>query len=407
MRDASAMWVEVRLAQWFVHTLAHYILCNAILRFTLSPDLQVVEALQEFFSLKAGLFNSPEHQPRPGPAANATVTYEIVQTDFKQNRYVAFATLPGGSCYGSLQVCPTRGEARRSAACVALVHAAWNELPSKILNDSNIDGLVQIAQTSKSKRPSRCSSATSVFSNPPSLEGSCSATPTHYRSRTSLHKQASISSDCSVASIDSGCCSGSGATTPMTPCLDTLSEESRFESALQGHDPQSWQAVDILSQLLKMYRGKTAMDFRSRMTVFQLMQWSGDLQRAKSKGLAFEPVLQAYLATPLDDKLRSYLAKMWARREASERGAITQALKNVRRELDILRVNGSELSFVKEKKGILINAFAHYQRQQAAVRQDDVHVQSPARYQAAARGRRPALSRQSSGLDWYTGYSAN
>ena len=373
--------------------------CRSLFSFTLRllpSDLQVVEALQELHSLKAGLFNSPQHQT-PAKLDNATVTYEIIQTNFKQSEFIAFAALPGGSCYGSLQACPTRGEARRSAACVALVHAAWNEIPSKILTDSNIDGLVKVAQSSKSRRPSRASSTNSIFSNPPCLDSdsSCAETPTPHHPRPVLQKQASVCSGGSMASIDSGCCSASGATTPLTPYLNTLEEEP----GLPGPGAQSWQSVDILRHLLKMYRGRTAMDFRARMTVFQLMQWSGDLQRAKSKGLAFEHVLQAYFSTPLDDKLRSYLAKMWARKEVSERGIITQALKTARRELDILRINGSELSFVKEKKSVLVNAFALFQRQQAALRQEE--AQSPMGH--SSRGRKSCLSRtQSSGMEWYS-----
>eukprot|EP00117_Sycon_ciliatum_P049953 scpid60472/ scgid5686/ Protein limb expression 1 len=372
-----------------------------------SADLQVVEALQELYSLKAGVFDSPDHQ-RCTRSEAATVTYEIVQTNFKQSEYMAYATVPGGSCYGSLQACATRGEARRSAACVALVHAAWNELPSKTLTEGNIEGLVMAAKTSKLKKAGRSPSVSSIFSNPPSLSSSCAATPTHLRTNAPprLQKQSSISSATSCVSYDSGCSSGSIPGTPITPCMDM--EEASCH--LPGPLSSNWQAVDILRHLLKMYCGRTAMEFRERMTVFQLMQWSGDLQRAKSRCLAFESVLQAYLSTPLDEKLRTYLSKMWARKEGAERGIITQALKNCRRELDTLRVSGSEVSFAKEKKSILVNAFALYQRQQATVRHSDyqaplppqlAHQQQRMSSRVQQRGRSSSRDRGDYTSDWY------
>ena len=37
--------------------------------------------------------------------------------------YVCFVTLPGGACFGSFQTCPTRAEARKSAAKIALMNS--------------------------------------------------------------------------------------------------------------------------------------------------------------------------------------------------------------------------------------------------------------------------------------------
>lgn len=48
--------------------------------------------------------------------------------------YVCFVSLPGGSCFGSFQPCPTKAEAKRSAAKIALMNSVFNEHPSRSVN---------------------------------------------------------------------------------------------------------------------------------------------------------------------------------------------------------------------------------------------------------------------------------
>lgn len=93
--------------------------------------VNVVEALQEFWQMK-----------RPGEP----VTYELVPACSPP--YVCYVTLPGGSCFGSFQNCPTKAEARRSAAKIALVNSVFNEHPSRRISDDFVAQAVHDARAS-------------------------------------------------------------------------------------------------------------------------------------------------------------------------------------------------------------------------------------------------------------------
>jgi len=99
----------------------------------------VVEALQEFWQMKAGRKDS---QLRQG----ALLIYESVPSTSQP--YVCFVTLPGGACFGSFQTCPTRAEARKSAAKIALMNSVFNEHPSRIISLEMIARLVSEAEDS-------------------------------------------------------------------------------------------------------------------------------------------------------------------------------------------------------------------------------------------------------------------
>ena len=73
-----------------------------------------------------------------------------------------------------------------------------------------------------------------------------------------------------------------------------------------------WSSVDILHLLLRLHRGMSTLDVKERVIVFQLMQWNGDFQRAKSQGLGQDGVLQSLLNTPIDERLRRHLVVTWA-----------------------------------------------------------------------------------------------
>lgn len=103
--------------------------------------MNVVEALQEFWQMK----QSRGTELRNG----ALVIYESVPAT--NQPYVCYVTLPGGSCFGSFQNCPTKAEARRSAAKIALMNSVFNEHPSRKITDDFIEKAVSEARASFSK----------------------------------------------------------------------------------------------------------------------------------------------------------------------------------------------------------------------------------------------------------------
>lgn len=102
----------------------------------------------------------------------ALVIYESIPSNSQP--YVCFVTLPGGSCFGSFQVwkmslkdsmfvkqliwkrfqnCPTKAEARRSSAKIALMNSVFNEHPSRRISDEFIEKAVQDARASFKSTP--------------------------------------------------------------------------------------------------------------------------------------------------------------------------------------------------------------------------------------------------------------
>ncbi|XP_039438579.1 protein limb expression 1 homolog isoform X1 [Culex pipiens pallens] len=100
--------------------------------------VNVVEALQEFWQMKAA---------RGADLKNgALVIYESIPSTSQP--YVCYVTLPGGSCFGSFQNCPTKAEARRSSAKIALMNSVFNEHPSRRISDDFIEKAVLEARAS-------------------------------------------------------------------------------------------------------------------------------------------------------------------------------------------------------------------------------------------------------------------
>ncbi|MEE6525509.1 hypothetical protein FKM82_025571 [Ascaphus truei] len=83
----------------------------------------------------------------------ALVVYEMVPSNSPP--YVCYVTLPGGSCFGSFQFCPTKAEARRSAAKIALMNSVFNEHPSRRITDEFIEKSVSEALATYNVRGSR------------------------------------------------------------------------------------------------------------------------------------------------------------------------------------------------------------------------------------------------------------
>merc|ERR1712223_304186 len=97
--------------------------------------VNVVEDLQEFWQMK---------QARGAEMKNgALVIYESVPSSSPP--YVCYVTLPGGSCFGSYGSCPTKAEARRSAARIALMNSIFNEQPNRKITAEFIEKAVNDA----------------------------------------------------------------------------------------------------------------------------------------------------------------------------------------------------------------------------------------------------------------------
>lgn len=116
--------------------------------------MNVVEALQEFWQMK----QSRGTELRNG----ALVIYESVPG--ASPPYVCYVTLPGGSCFGSFQNCPTKAEARRSAAKIALMNSVFNEHPSRKITDDFIEKAVAEARASFAKPNSGSNGVGTVLS---------------------------------------------------------------------------------------------------------------------------------------------------------------------------------------------------------------------------------------------------
>ena len=111
-----------------------------------------MEALQEFWQMK----ENRGAQLRNG----ALVIYESVPAT--NPPYVCYVTLPGGSCFGSFQNCPTKAEARRSAAKIALMNSVFNEHPSRKITEDFIEKAVKEA-TESFEKPSTSNHSQVIF----------------------------------------------------------------------------------------------------------------------------------------------------------------------------------------------------------------------------------------------------
>lgn len=102
--------------------------------------VNVVEELQEFWQMK---------QARGAEMKNgALVIYESVPSSSPP--YICYVTLPGGSCFASYGTCPTKAEARRSAARIALMNSIFNEQPSRKITADFVEKAVGDASTAYS-----------------------------------------------------------------------------------------------------------------------------------------------------------------------------------------------------------------------------------------------------------------
>ncbi|KAK1805220.1 hypothetical protein P4O66_019167 [Electrophorus voltai] len=246
--------------------------------------VNVVEALQEFWQMK---------QSRGAELKNgALVVYEMVPSN--NPPYVCYVSLPGGSCFGSFQFCPTKAEARRSAAKIALMNSVFNEHPSRRITDEFIEKSV------------------------------CEA----------------------LASFNVSFSSS---------LLFSLSSHRVFfkmGNREEADNPNT--GIGAFRFMLESNKGKSMLEFQELMTVFQLLHWNGSLKAMRERQCSRQEVLAHYSHRALDDDMRTQMAADWVSREHVVTGTITRELAVTERELEEARLAGRELRFYKEKKDILI-----------------------------------------------------
>ncbi|XP_076825126.1 LIX1-like protein [Clavelina lepadiformis] len=128
---------------------------NSFKKHSDQKDVDVVEALQEFWQMKHTRAANLHH--------SATVTYEFLPVLPAMPPYVCYVTLPGGSCFGTFQRCESAEKAKQSAAKIALMHSVFNEHPSSFINKATIKKVIMDASASFSSRGNESSKSLHVF----------------------------------------------------------------------------------------------------------------------------------------------------------------------------------------------------------------------------------------------------
>ena len=105
--------------------------------------------------------------------------------------------------------------------------------------------------------------------------------------------------------------------------------------------------------MLTSVEGKSLLEFQNLMSIFQLLNWNGDLKVFRDKGLSRQHVLSCYKNQTVDGNLRKQMASDWASREQSQPEVVADCYEQVCNELETFRLKGRELRYVKEKKEIL------------------------------------------------------
>lgn len=241
--------------------------------------------------------------------------------------YVCYVTLPGGSCFGSFQNCPTKAEARRSAAKIALMNSVFNEHPSRKITDDFIEKAVAEARASFAAKPTATSNGV----------GS-QAQVNKVRNQELIHILSLLS------------------------FYDVNNVRSYAARVFQGNgdekeDPNT--GIGAFRFMLECNRGRTMLEFQELMTVFQLLHWNGSLKAMRERQCSRQEVVAHYSHRALDDDMRSQMALDWVAREhESGGGVVAMELALAERELETARLAGRELRFPKEKKDILMLAHA-------------------------------------------------
>jgi len=226
------------------------------------PKVNPVEALQEFWQMKAGREETELSQ-------GALVIYEGMPANSPP--YICYVTLPGGSCFATFENCNTKAEARRSAAKIGLMNSIYNEHPSRLLSTSIIEKLMEEAQ---------------------------------------------------------------------------------------GQDSADSPGLAAYRYMLERSQGRTMLEFKELMTVFQLLHWNGSLAAMRERQCSRQEVVQHYTHRRLDDDMRAMMAIDWVAREEERPGVVAEQLDQATGEMEAARRAGRELRFPKEKRDILTLAAA-------------------------------------------------
>ena len=196
----------------------------------------------------------------------------------------------------SFQSCPTKAEARRSAARIALMNSIFNEQPTRKITQDFIENAIH---------------------NACSAYGVC---PELYETFVELW----------IFTIFF--------------VFQTVGEHNVSPG------------VAAFRFMLESNLGKTMLEFQELMTVFQLLHWNGSLKAMRERQCSRQEVVEHYSHRPLDDDMRSQMALDWIAREQEIPGIISRELNLSERELEEFRLAGKELRFPKEKKDILMLA---------------------------------------------------
>ncbi|KAL6457667.1 hypothetical protein MHYP_G00346300 [Metynnis hypsauchen] len=333
--------------------------------------VNVVEALQEFWQMK---------QSRGADLKNgALVVYEMVPSN--NPPYVCYVSLPGGSCFGSFQFCPTKAEARRSAAKIALMNSVFNEHPSRRITDEFIEKSVCEALASfNGNREEADNPNTGIGAFRFMLESNKGKSMLEFQLEATLRSfarceftiedvlgdptvfhtahlakpaQSALSEHCTTSAL-----SVHGGETSTGKNLGV----GHFVVPADAKDAAKTSHVEAVQLLLLLGMGypgfAPVQDYAGveLMTVFQLLHWNGSLKAMRERQCSRQEVLAHYSHRALDDDMRTQMAADWVSREHSISGTISRELAATERELEEARLAGRELRFYKEKKDILIMA---------------------------------------------------
>ncbi|OXB53131.1 hypothetical protein ASZ78_005581 [Callipepla squamata] len=227
----------------------------------------------------------------------ALVVYEMVPGSSPP--YVCYVTLPGGSCFGSFQFCPTKAEARRSAAKIALMNSVFNEHPSRRITDDFIEKSVAEAL----------------------------ATPN----------------------------TGIGA-------FRFMLESNKGKSMLEFQELMTvFQLLHWNGSLKAMRERQCSRQEVLLITPLPPQEVLLITPLPPPEVLLITPlppqeVLAHYSHRALDDEIRQQMALDWLSREQSSPGALCRELAATERDLDAARLAGKELRFHKERKDIVLLA---------------------------------------------------
>jgi LIX1-like protein len=118
----------------------------------------------------------------------------------------------------------------------------------------------------------------------------------------------------------------------------------------------SIRSLEIYRIMLEICLGKTMLEFQQMMTVFQLLHWNGSFKAMKERQCSRDEVINYYCNRSVNDEMRSQLALDWIAREHQNQGILKQELEHVNKDIEMARLSGHELRFLKEKRDILLLA---------------------------------------------------